>query len=152
MKTFYAEGVRRKIPAGDKKRIPDYGDKNLFPPGAVAVDAEKCTGCKLCVNICPVAALEMVEKSVVMKNPQEHECFMCGACYSICEPKAIQAVDGAHFSGRFTDIDRGQLTSSRCRAYGTLSEIHRPDRQRAAESINDSTLLQFFEIIISRYF
>ena len=110
MKTFYAEGVRRKIPAGDKKRIPDYGDKNLFPPGAVAVDAEKCTGCKLCVNICPVAALEMVEKSVVMKNPQEHECFMCGACYSICEPKAIQAVDGAHFSGRFTDIDRGQLT------------------------------------------
>jgi len=112
-RTFFADGARRSIPAEERNRIPDYGDKALFPPGKITVDGEKCTGCGLCVYICPADALEMVDKSVRMKPPEEHECFMCGACYSICAPKAIETVAGAGFSGRFTDIDRGPLTLPR---------------------------------------
>ena len=108
--TFFADGARRSISAAERNRIPDFGDKDLFPPGKIAVDGEKCTSCGLCVYICPVDALEMVDKSVRMKPPEEHECFMCGACFSICDPKAIQTVAGAGFAGRFTDIDRGPLT------------------------------------------
>jgi nitroreductase/ferredoxin len=109
-KTFFAEGVRRAIPAGEQKSILDFGDKSLFPPGKIDVDQEKCTSCGLCVQICPVGALVMVDKAVHMKPPEEHDCFMCGACYSFCPPKAIETVSGAGFAGRFSDIDRGPLT------------------------------------------
>ncbi|MDH4007223.1 MAG: nitroreductase family protein [Desulfuromonadales bacterium] len=109
-KTFFADGVRRSLPASERKVIPDYGDKALFPPGEIAVDNDKCNGCGLCVKICPVGALETQQKSVIMKAPEEHECFLCGACYSICPTEAIQTVAGPGYSGRFTDLDRGALT------------------------------------------
>ena len=109
-RTFFADGVSRSIPAGERNRIPDFGDKTLFPPGEITIDKDKCTGCGLCVYICPVAALETVDKSVRMKPTEEQDCMMCGACYSICAPNAIDTVAGAGFSGRFTDIDRGPLT------------------------------------------
>lgn len=109
-RTFFADVEKRSIPAGERNSIPDFGDKTLFPPGMVTIDKEKCTGCGLCVYICPVVALEMVDKSARLLPPEKHECIACGACYSICSPKAIELVAGAGFSGRFTDIDRGPLT------------------------------------------
>jgi NAD-dependent dihydropyrimidine dehydrogenase PreA subunit len=51
------------------------------------VDAEKCTGCGECVDICPVDVYELQnEKSVVV---EEEDCLGCESCLEVCEQKAI---------------------------------------------------------------
>jgi predicted Fe-Mo cluster-binding NifX family protein/ferredoxin len=49
------------------------------------VDSEKCTGCGICINVCPVGAISMHKYAVV--NPKL--CIACGACVSACPNSAI---------------------------------------------------------------
>jgi Fe-S-cluster-containing hydrogenase component 2 len=53
----------------------------------VSVDAEKCTGCEECANICPNEIFSMdAEKSI----PDEGiECDFCESCLDVCEGDAI---------------------------------------------------------------
>jgi ferredoxin len=67
--------------AMNKQMINNIGksDKNYW------VD-EKCNGCGLCVDICPV-------KNVVLKNDRpswNHTCQQCMACLHWCPQKAVQ--------------------------------------------------------------
>jgi heterodisulfide reductase subunit A len=60
------------------------------------VDAEKCIGCGLCVEVCPFGALELEEiegKGYRAKNISA-SCKGCGLCASSCPQKAI---DMLHF-------------------------------------------------------
>jgi carbon-monoxide dehydrogenase iron sulfur subunit len=53
--------------------------------GVVNIDAEKCTGCGVCIESCPFGAIFMVN-SVAVK------CDLCGGnpmCVKYCEPAAI---------------------------------------------------------------
>jgi len=55
----------------------------------VIVDAEKCTGCGTCVEVCPVGVFELQgdpPKSVPVKP---EECLMCEACVAQCPEEAI---------------------------------------------------------------
>jgi len=53
---------------------------------AIKIDEEKCTGCGVCVEICPVSALSMQhEKAVVDADT----CIDCGACIPECPVDAI---------------------------------------------------------------
>lgn len=112
-KTIDDTGPNRTVPKSERKRIPDYSDKTQIVPGVVKVDEEKCTGCTLCLKACPANAMEMVEKKANMRPIAEHECVMCGACIAICPADAITEVEQAHFSGRFTEVDRGDLVPPR---------------------------------------
>ena len=53
----------------------------------IYVNAEKCVGCKLCVNACPYGAIDMVEGKAVFND----NCTQCGACVSSCKFDAIVA-------------------------------------------------------------
>ena len=60
------------------------------------VDAEKCIGCGLCVEVCPFGALKLEEvegKGYRAKNISA-SCKGCGLCASGCPKKAI---DMLHF-------------------------------------------------------
>jgi heterodisulfide reductase subunit A len=60
------------------------------------VDAERCIGCGLCVEVCPFGALELEEiegKGYRAKNISA-SCKGCGLCASSCPQKAI---DMLHF-------------------------------------------------------
>ena len=70
-------------------------------PAPVAVDAERCTGCSLCVADCPYRAITLVErppsssgrayKYIAVVDPRL--CVACGVCIGACEPIALALRD-----------------------------------------------------------
>ena len=52
---------------------------------AAKVDKEKCTGCKKCVDACPVEAIEIKDNKAVIND----NCVECSACISQCPKGAI---------------------------------------------------------------
>lgn len=53
---------------------------------AIQVIVEKCTGCTMCVKVCPFDAIRMMDKKAVIDY---NKCTLCGACKDACKFKAI---------------------------------------------------------------
>jgi ferredoxin len=51
------------------------------------IDASHCSGCAICVRICPNHALMMKDGIAVVANP--HDCTYAGHCERICPVQAI---------------------------------------------------------------
>lgn len=51
----------------------------------IKIDLEKCTGCKLCVKVCPYGSIEVIDKKAVIAA----SCNLCGACIDSCKFEAI---------------------------------------------------------------
>jgi len=54
---------------------------------AAIVDAEKCTGCADCVDMCPLTAISLTDDPKAVVN--EDECTDCGTCVDTCPSQAI---------------------------------------------------------------
>lgn len=52
------------------------------------IDAEKCTGCQICVKICPQQILEVVDKQMRIKD--EARCMGCFGCEDECAANAVR--------------------------------------------------------------
>jgi NAD-dependent dihydropyrimidine dehydrogenase PreA subunit len=55
-------------------------------------DAELCTGCGMCVNVCPHAVFALNHRVVQVVRPDA--CMECGACQRNCSLGAIQVESG----------------------------------------------------------
>jgi NAD-dependent dihydropyrimidine dehydrogenase PreA subunit len=55
-------------------------------------DAEKCTGCGRCVEVCPHAVFSMKDKRAVLGD--KDKCMECGACEKNCSYNAIHVTAG----------------------------------------------------------
>ncbi|MCB0188081.1 MAG: 4Fe-4S binding protein [Caldilineaceae bacterium] len=60
-------------------------DKPGFP--VPIIDASRCTGCGLCVAVCPTGALVMKGAIAIVADPQA--CAYTGHCERICPTQAI---------------------------------------------------------------
>jgi len=56
----------------------------------VIVDAETCTGCGLCSQVCSKKILKMNHKTVEVVDYPDWGCCQCGLCMSVCPTRAIQ--------------------------------------------------------------
>jgi ferredoxin len=50
------------------------------------VNNEECTGCGICVDECPVTAIELINEKA---HVDEKECTDCGTCVDSCPSSAI---------------------------------------------------------------
>lgn len=53
---------------------------------SIQIITEKCTGCTLCVKVCPFSAITVTNKKA---NIDLNKCNLCGACVESCKFKAI---------------------------------------------------------------
>jgi len=51
----------------------------------IHIDADKCTGCQLCVKACPYSAIRVTEGLATITEA----CTLCGGCMSVCPVGAI---------------------------------------------------------------
>ena len=78
---FYGEKLREKI----KDQFEMVPTKTEF----IKINANKCSGCRLCYEQCPGGCFEMNnENKAEFKFPEF--CFECGACFHICPSEAIE--------------------------------------------------------------
>lgn len=53
---------------------------------AIQIIIEKCTGCSLCLKVCPFDAIRIMDKKASIDF---NKCTLCGACVDACKFKAI---------------------------------------------------------------
>ncbi|MBF0522407.1 MAG: electron transfer flavoprotein subunit alpha [Candidatus Omnitrophica bacterium] len=54
---------------------------------SIQINNDKCTGCTICLKVCPFSALSMSNKKAVIDLDK---CTLCGACQDSCNFKAIE--------------------------------------------------------------
>ncbi|MBL7197430.1 MAG: 4Fe-4S binding protein [Candidatus Omnitrophica bacterium] len=58
------------------------------------VDKDKCTGCRICVEKCPVKAISLSAGQAGMEDEKAkinmEECIHCGICHSVCPEEAVR--------------------------------------------------------------
>jgi len=70
-----------------KRRIAPEKNLEETMGWTVTVDAEKCTGCGECVDVCPVEVYELQDGKSAAVN--EEECLGCESCVEVCETNAL---------------------------------------------------------------
>ncbi len=70
-------------------------------------EPSRCTGCQMCVKVCPHAVFDFADKRAVLAD--RGACMECGACARNCEAQAIQVRAGV---GCAAAIITGALTGT----------------------------------------
>ncbi len=59
---------------------------NHFTSHLAEIDENECTGCEVCVDACPMEAIQMADDSAVI---EDQKCIGCGVCVHQCPADAI---------------------------------------------------------------
>jgi len=77
--------------------LAEVKDKTEVQNKKMVVDEERCKGCGLCVNVCPVEIIENAEDRInqngyhpaEIKPENQDKCTSCTQCYQICPDVCI---------------------------------------------------------------
>ncbi len=100
----------------ERRHFPDWDDPAQCIFHRVAIDLEKCDGCKLCTVVCPANVLELYgekgkKKARVKANIRG--CASCNNCQAICANGAIAASQPYDFAGYYRQLGRGEFSMPR---------------------------------------
>ena len=78
----------------------EKGELKLTPPievppkfrGKISYNRDKCTGCQLCIKVCPTKAIEFIPEEKKVKIFISRCCF-CAQCNDICPTGALSMTD-----------------------------------------------------------
>ena len=88
-------------------------DKPIYPAngGSLELDSNRCTGCGLCLEVCPHAVFSSLAETPPdpVQIIARGRCMECGACALNCPAKAIRVTVGV---GCVAAIIRGKLTGT----------------------------------------
>ncbi len=88
---------------GKKGKIPNYFKEAQMTYGVVVFDPKLCTGCGICVSICPARGLMLTKRQdsakkkiplVIETAPGISLCMACGDCTAACPEAAIRIKRG----------------------------------------------------------
>lgn len=100
----------------ERRHFPDWDDRAECRFHPVAIDLEKCDGCKLCTLVCPANVLELhtVDGRKKARVKDDHYgCISCNNCHAICENGAIGATQPYDFVGFYRQLGRGAFSMPR---------------------------------------
>ena len=100
----------------ERRHFPDWDDPAQCMFHRVAIDLDKCDGCKLCTIVCPTNVLELVGEKGKKKARVRDDfasCASCNNCMAICENGAIAASQHYDFVGFYRQFGRGEFTMPR---------------------------------------
>jgi NAD-dependent dihydropyrimidine dehydrogenase PreA subunit len=81
---------------------------NAYLENTLRLDQALCSGCGMCVNVCPHAVFARKNGVVAIVSPAD--CMECGACKKNCPTGAIQVEEGV---GCAYAMIRAALTGSK---------------------------------------
>ncbi|MFH2036827.1 MAG: mercury methylation ferredoxin HgcB [Candidatus Zixiibacteriota bacterium] len=98
-----------------------FGLRYLRNVVTLRLDVDKCTGCRLCVEVCPHKVFSMEYKRAIIID--RDACMECGACMINCKDGAIfvesgvgcaEAIIKGAIKGTEPSCDCGDSSSSCC--------------------------------------
>ncbi len=84
------------------------------------INEDLCVGCGVCVDDCPVDAIELKNDQKAFIN--EDECIRCGRCHDICPQEAVR-----HDSERIPQEVEANIEKTK----GLLKHFETPQEQQA---------------------
>ena len=79
---------------------------------SLELDREKCTGCGVCLKVCPHGVLARSGDIVQIVN--QDSCIECGACAVNCEFDAIQVRSGVGCAAAVLNVMLGRTSTPCC--------------------------------------
>ncbi len=100
----------------ERRHFPDWDDPAECLFHRVAIDLDKCDGCKLCTIVCPGNVLELYGEKGHKKarvKASARGCASCNNCQAICATGAIAANQPYDFAGYYRQLGRGKFSLPR---------------------------------------
>jgi formate hydrogenlyase subunit 6/NADH:ubiquinone oxidoreductase subunit I len=101
-KPFTNKFPAKYAPASTTKFLENVGNgtASIIPPietpegfrGKIQYEKDKCTGCKLCMRVCPSGAIEYKEDEKKIKIYLAR-CTFCAQCNDVCPVKCLSMSD-----------------------------------------------------------
>jgi ferredoxin len=76
------------------------------------LDENKCTGCGMCLDVCPHEVFRMNGKHVIIQN--RDACMECGACSQNCSANAIWVQSGVGCANAVINAMLGRNSGKCC--------------------------------------